>query len=344
MSVLFPSKYTQIINELLSQLGYDLNAPRPLAKAVLELSDVYNSRKIDFDIWRENRFVAAYLVYFFPLNYLRATRTFKTIAEVGFWESLGKFHWQEMGAGCGAAYFAYSDFSFPHLPNSSLFNDISPLALNYFEKIIKKWNDDTSKNLRFTQQLDFEKNSKKEKSVFIASYSFNENPLSIEKLADYQSLVIIEPSTAIAARKLMSLRQQLIDLGFYAWGPCTHQKKCPLLTMSKKDWCFDRFFIELPDWYHEIENHLPMKNQSLTHSYLAMSRQPPPTLNSVGRAIGDTLAEKGKTRQAICVDDQRQFLSWLRRSGKPQKIPRGSLVDMSTYTLKGQEWRPNSSN
>ncbi|MCB0408374.1 MAG: hypothetical protein KDD34_09230, partial [Bdellovibrionales bacterium] len=137
------------------------------------------------------------------------------------------------------------------------------------------------------------------------------------------------------ARALMSFRKLLIENGFFVLAPCTHQGLCPLLTHSKKDWCYDRVFLEAPDWFKKLESHLPMKNRTLTFSYLIASKKFKPHLpKNSARVIGDTLKEKGKTRQMVCRGQEREFLSWLDRLGPAPEIPHGALIQIPEDYLK----------
>ena len=78
-------------------------------------------------------------------------------------------------------------------------------------------------------------------------------------------------------------------------------------------------------------------------SYLAVSQRHPLFDQNLVRVIGDTLREKGKTRQAICRNNQREFFSWLKRFGKPQHLQHGDLVKLpSTFEQKGLEIRVQS--
>jgi len=76
-----------------------------------------------------------------------------------------------------------------------------------------------------------------------------------------------------------------------------------------------------------MEEHLPMKNKTLTMSYLLM-RKAKPQVISAARVVGDTLKEKGKDRQMICRGSEREFLAWMHKNGIAQEIPRGSLVEI----------------
>ena len=58
------------------------------------------------------------------------------------------------------------------------------------------------------------------------------------------------------------------------------------------------------------------------------------------RVIGDTLFERGKTRQMICRGEQREFFAWLNKEGEAPVIPQGSLIsDLGEFHLKSSELR-----
>jgi hypothetical protein len=154
--------------------------------------------------------------------------------------------------------------------------------------------------------------------------------------------LIIEPSFREVARGLMEVRQQLIESGYQPLAPCTHSLPCPLLVHSVKDWCHHRVHFDPPAWWTEMESHLPMRNRTLTYSYLLASRTAfDGKYRGWARAIGDTLPENGKTKQAICRKDQREFVSWLHKHGPPPQIAHGALIrGVDQAEVKGTELRP----
>jgi len=111
------------------------------------------------------------------------------------------------------------------------------------------------------------------------------------------------------------------------WAPCTHEGPCPLLHQSKHDWCHDRIHFEAPEWFKKMEAHLPMKNRTLTMSYLLMRKTAPKKIGQA-RVVGDLLREKGKNRQMICRGPEREFLTWMHKLKIEQEIPRGELINI----------------
>lgn len=173
--------------------------------------------------------------------------------------------------------------------------------------------------------------SRRDFDLGVFSYVLNETGFDIINSFKFQSLLIIEPSTQALARGLMDVRKRLLEKGFYLVAPCTHQGACPLLEKSGKDWCHHRISVEMPGWFIEIEKFLPMKNETVTFSYLLASRNEPIRNETEVRVIGDVLVEKGKTRQAVCFDGDRRFLSWLHKEHDPSKtgLTRGSTFYLS---------------
>lgn len=164
-------------------------------------------------------------------------------------------------------------------------------------------------------------------TMALFSYSLTELQELPSWALDCEALFILEPSTQQDGRRLMQLREELLKKGFHVWAPCTHKENCPLLHQSKHDWCHDRVHFSAPTWFEKMEDHLPMKNKTLTMSYLLL-RKTRPEIPKAARVVGDTLKEKGKNRQLICRGPEREFLAWMHKSGISQEIPRGALIEI----------------
>ena len=171
--------------------------------------------------------------------------------------------------------------------------------------------------------------SKIKTDTLLLSYVLNEVELWPEIPKSVKRLVIIEPSTHQAGRRLLKWRdEKLASQEWYAWAPCTHQQPCPLLNQSGKDWCHHRIHWNKPGWFFELEKYLPMRNETLTLTYLLLSREKPKEdLAGIARVVGDEQEEKGKTRQMICRGPNREFLSWLHRDQISLKLQRGDLLN-----------------
>ncbi len=313
-----PEKYEERIERALGRLGYSLSQPKKLAEAILRLSDHYQVQS-SISPWEHDWAKAAYLSYFFPLNYARAHSVVVEGAKRGFFTDLENVI--DFGSGTGAAMLALSDLSTQPW-TERLCYDIGAQALA-LQNLLN--NDDHP-----ITSTEVEPRKIKPRSLAIFSYSLNELEAFPQQFLEADALMLIEPSTRAHGRRLLQLRDDLIaNRGFYAWAPCPHQGPCPLLNNSDRDWCHDRIAWQAPPWFLKIETELPIKNPTLTYSYVLLKKSPPATKVTeklLGRVVGDALLEKGKTRQLICIDSQRRFLSWF-----PQRLDKATLNHLDFF-------------
>ncbi len=310
--------------------------PKALSQYIMRLSNIYQNEK-KHTPWEDEGLKTAYLTYFLPLNYLRSQAVIDRIQKNNSLNAIGSFY--EIGSGPGTSHFNFllNNFNF-----ESHFYEISKNAIACHKELLGAlslssmpctW--ETHSNRPESHLI--EKNN----ALTLFCYSLNELNSLPAWVSNAHNILFIEPSTQVSSRELSLIRNQYLKLGFYALAPCTHQKPCPMITHSKKDWCHDRIHVKLPAWFEDIENHLPIKNNTLTFSYLFLSKTPPKAkLDHVARVIGDTQKQKGKTIQMICRGDKREFLSWVHKDKINQYIERGSLVQLpEDIELKSSELR-----
>jgi ribosomal protein RSM22 (predicted rRNA methylase) len=317
-------------DEAITQALSDLSLEPKLKSAdILELSDIYIRNEGSPEIWDKPKFMVAYLKYFLPLNLIRLQAIRIEAERLGFFEGIEEVI--EFGSGPGTSQIAL-DGTLKNVPWHCI--ESASHARKIHQALAKSLNLSTP---HFAEP-DF---SIPKNRLGVFSYSLCEASLP-EWSQNCDSLLILEPSTQWAGRRLMELRQNLIQNGYFIWAPCTHQLDCPLFKHSNKDWCHMRTHWTQPQWFSDIEAKLPMKNDSLTYSYL-LAKKSPLKIENYTRIIGDTLYEKGKSRQAICRNAEREFLAWLKRDGEGPRIPRGSLVKIPSQSLiKGNEIRPTA--
>lgn len=303
-----------------------------LSDAVLQLSDFFIAHPSAPTPWGENFCKLAYRHYYFPLNYIRNQRVIEQGLALHFFNGLE--HTVDWGAGPGTASLALHHGL---RLKSQFLIEKSNQALSVFKDIY-----DQLQSPIASSALDFKKiQTDKNKTLLAFSYSLTEMSDLPPGWEQFEALMILEPSTRDDGRKLLQLRQQLIEEGFYIWAPCLHQKQCPLLIHSKNDWCHDRVHVQAPEWFKKLEQHLPFKNNTVTTSYLLARKQKLnfETKNKI-RLIGDSLEEKGKTRQLICRGEEREFLTWMHKEIEPQTLPRGEMILLpEEHSLKSNEIR-----
>jgi len=317
-----PETYSRSISSELEARGFSIHKPAKIAEAVTRLSTMYVEKPEAATPWHETWAQAASLAYFFPLNFARNKSVALEAERLGFFKGLNKYY--DFGSGTGSALFAFLDVlkSTPQL--EAYAQDIDQDSLRLAQRL-------KSEDTPQYQLLQSQTWPTTTQGTFLsASYVLTELPELPREWLKFEALAIVEPSTRLDGRKLMNHRKTLIENGYHIWAPCTHQDACPMLVNSDRDWCHDRIHWNPPTWLAAIEKHLPMKNRTLTFSYLLARRdQPAPeAVQQLARLTGDMLVEKGKTRQSICRGPEREFLSWF-----PQRLSKGEAIDLQRGSL-----------
>jgi hypothetical protein len=337
----------QRIENILKSLDGTLTKPHALADDVKRLSDYYIKNPDGKTPWQEPWCQRAYVSYYDPLNTARAFAAWSRVKSstlVNHFDQIIDF-----GSGLGAMVNGYQETG---LTVDNVFHlEISPQAIqlhrrlvNPEDKVNRTWSTHPASPIS------------KEKNICATfSYSLTELPQLPEWAYQCQSLFIMEPATYDDSRKLIQLRQKLIEGSYSILAPCTHQKKCPMLQ-NNRDWCHDRLQWTSPEWIAAIESKLPFKNHTLPFSYLFAKKITFPFTQesnmsehqNTGRTVGDLLHLKGHSKQLFCKDGSLSYLSWQHKYfGKnPSGHARGDLVSVhSDWPLKGTEIRiiPDSS-
>lgn len=129
--------------------------------------------------------------------------------------------------------------------------------------------------------------------TFIASHILSELEeaefLKVAKAAERaQFLILVDAGTPSVSKKLISLRDELLQKSWFVVAPCTHLNPCPL-AKSESDWC--HFFAKPPSsvftdsTWGKLAKELNIDLRSLPLSYLIMSKTPV-KLEGADRLIG----------------------------------------------------------
>lgn len=311
-----PNEIQNKIEALLQLHSCSLQDSKKIANCVLKLSDFYISNPQGTSPWEQDWAQIAYLSYYLPLNYIRCRAVLHEAEQRKFFNGLSKVI--EFGSGNGALSLAMED----------VFTWEKYYCLEISENAKKQ-----HKSIQNIDSIDFVKsvvdikNIKNENTLSAFSYSFTE----LEELPNWakstEGLLIIEPSTQDDGRRLMKLREQLLSENYEILAPCSHSMTCPLLHKSTKDWCHDRVHWQMPEWFKKIEDLIPIKNRTLSFSYLLARKSLSANYQAESaRIVGDPLVERGKVKQMICRSDQREFLAWFSKRQEVPSLHRGDLV------------------
>lgn len=349
----FPPFDTAIEAALLKELGTD-GAPHPRAWAasVQRLSDHYVANPDSISPWNQAWAREALLCYFHPLNQARGHRAGVKGHELGFFKGLR--HMVDLGCGSAAASLGLLSAAPKGTFQTIDLVDHAPEVVSVAKRIVGSLHPGTQAqtgSLETFHKSNLNSVVDLQATLLVLSYVLTEAHSAdtlkklIHRLPNLEALAILEPSTSEDARRLQALRPVLMELGFHLWAPCTHHAECPLLKDSDRDWCHDRLVPARPSWWNELEAELPMKNRTVTVSYLLARRTPRPDHPPEVRVIGDQLDEKTKIRQMICRADahgsNREFISWFpsRLKKEDPEIKHFELQRGDLFLADDQLWK-----
>lgn len=318
----FPASFEESIQKGLAAHKLSLTDTKALAKCVRALSDYFITKPDSPTPWHESWAQVAYLCYYLPLNSARLTGLIAEADQRHFFTGLDRVI--DFGAGLATASMSLNEnhkFQYQLIERAAEPQNIIEKHFPQFRA--EEW----------LRTFSASKLKQPGKALAVFSYSLTELSDLPDWAYDCEALMLVEPSTQQDGRKLLQLRQKLLEKGYHVWAPCTHEGPCPLLTQSKTDWCHDRVHFKAPDWFLKMEGELPMKNRTLTFSYLLMRKTKPAAIHAA-RVVGDRLKEKGKDRQMICRGPDREFLAWMHKNKLEQEIPRGVLIEVPENVQK----------
>ncbi|MBN8541754.1 MAG: hypothetical protein J0L82_15290 [Deltaproteobacteria bacterium] len=329
-----PSLFLEVESALRNVLG--TADPAKQADSVLRLSNHYVSSPDALSPWQKAWAMNALLSYYHPLNQSRAYGVANRGVQLGFFEGIETLY--DFGAGTGAGTIGIL----------AACPEIRKVILSDHSTEVLKAANSLFSNLRSLKDAGIKWEARTEtleegivpvapsSSLALFSYVLTEaNAIDrFERFLkrgnqhSFEAIAILEPSTSADGRRLQRLRSVLLENDYHIWAPCTHADKCPLLEESDRDWCHDRFPPFLPVWWKNLEAGLPMKNQSLTVSYLLARKKAPSDSRKFVRVTGDPLHEKTKIRQLICRGPHREFISWF-----PSRFEKPAAKELKDFDL-----------
>lgn len=300
-----------------------LDKPQKLSESILKLSDFFINPHSKETPWSQAGAQEAYASYFLPLGVARAHAVIVEAQKLNFFSGLESY--VDFGSGPGTISFA-----FENIFKGGVCVESSEQAISLHKSL-------GAPLIKWIRKIEEHKRSPK--TLLSMSYSLNELQTIPNWIFDFDAIMILEPATQKDFIRLAELRGKLIEKQWHIWAPCTHAQKCPL--SGARDWCHDRVEYIKPQWWDKIEEHLPIKNKTITFSYLLARKDKAPELvTNSARLVGDQLEERGKTRQMVCRGPEREFLSWLHKSGPVPTHFRGENLVVPLDTPKhGNELR-----
>jgi SAM-dependent methyltransferase len=152
---------------------------------------------------------------------------------------------------------------------------------------------------------------------------------ALRKVRPGGSLIVLEPATRGATRRLMAARDRLAPRVF---APCLRAGPCPLLERPR-DWCHARLQLGLPERLGTLAEAAGLRRAGLTYAYLTLrrdGRRLADVAPGALRVVGGPVVSKGKTEWEGCSEAGRVRL---RRLDRERSADNAALDDAGRGAL-----------
>lgn len=354
---------------LLGLLGlHDTDDPRLLDQTRLRsLSTQLFKLSNDFRLSRQekNPHHDAYLAYHFPMNFMKAWMITRWLQHRHPRCFAAKKDIQVLDIGCGhgAAMFGIYDALKKNRRISLTGIDRSATALRVCRKIARALQEGDrrlrTRVQRHRLEHSFLVRTKKKFDVVIIANALAEIEQDEDIPRRYITqifryvvpggiVIIIEPATRMLSRRLMRMRDSLLQgTAYHVLLPCLHESMCPLLGVRKgKEWCHQARWWQPPHYIQQINKPLHREIDRLKFSYLVLSKTPyRDPAGSDFLVVSDLLKEKGRQKCYLCTPTGRVELvrpAASQDAGNEDfdRITRGDIITLGPVAhVRKDAWR-----
>ncbi|MGE0173768.1 MAG: small ribosomal subunit Rsm22 family protein [Oligoflexales bacterium] len=117
----------------------------------------------------------------------------------------------------------------------------------------------------------------------------------------HETIVIVsEPANEKICRDVMSLREELTEMGFEAQYPCPHSAPCPMLKRSR-DWCFSEANWKRPRQIEAVDKILKINRTKINSTLFILSAHTDLLLQRTGGVVVGKPADRETSRVEYLV-------------------------------------------
>lgn len=279
-----------------------------VAKGVVRLSGMFNERGVRMDYLRDRALMAAYLLYYLPVNYLKALYALNS----SHIETNDEIDILDIGSGPGTCSLAAVEFFRGKRVNITAIDETTE-ALDILKAVVDKFSD--AKATIETHGIDVSKlgtlGLKKKHDVIFFSNILNEleekkahivRKAASDLMKPNGRIIIIEPALKETTRSVMQLRDELA-YEFDIIAPCIGSpKECPMLKDSERHWCHMYLDWKRPELIEKTDRAAGLKKYHLIFSYLILGNKgsAPKSTENIWRVVSSPLVTKGKCELFVC--------------------------------------------
>ena len=344
----------EILDKIL-ELSYELNK-KEIAKNFRIISDRYINEKNGKSLLNQNDEAIAYAIARMPATYAATSTVCSQVFEIiERKNSKAKENFKtliDVGAGTGSATLSISEQlnleKITCLEREAAMIDLGKTLLSESLNMIVKnasWkNIDISDYIhsdRSTTKKDDKENNETllKADIVISSYMLNEfaeeNILKIVNVLWRMTndvLIIVEPGTPNDYKRLMKVKDYLIENGGNVIAPCICEKKC---NLPLNDWCNFTCRVERTKLQKEVKcGNVPFEDEKFM--YLAVSKN---DYNSekdkIARIIRHPIIKSGMVEVKLCLNEQIINKTYTKKDKeiykKIRKVKVGDIIEINKF-------------
>lgn len=165
----------------------------------------------------------------------------------------------------------------------------------------------------------------------------------LDRLKPKGTLLILEPALRDTTRRLLQVRDAMVQKGYAIRAPCMFRGNCPALV-KESDWCHADREWQMPRVVEELARTAGLHKESLKMSYLALApkgeawRELPE--GRLFRIVSEPLEGKGRARYIGCGAEGRIGLAMQQKHETPEnraffRLRRGDVIRISDTETRG---------
>jgi ribosomal protein RSM22 (predicted rRNA methylase) len=324
-----------------------------LASAVKALSDAYvEPETCDWDaLYKNTAAVNAYLLYYLPVNLVKLFPLLDELAGGGAFDPAQRQHMSVLDIGCGPGTFMLGllEYICRHVrPDSAVLQSISLTGIDRSkgslaaaDSLIRQYCSAGCLPSGMTATASFRQGSLVS-ADFLKSSELYDLILAGNVIAEMQgetlsfclaavtkhlapggALIIVEPGTRRAARRLLDVRNLLLqNTSLRLYAPCLCAAPCPLQDDCGQ-WCHEKLFWQPTEAVRRIDGVLGFtKEKGIKYSFLSFVKKDADRMSpyagmpqeNIWRVGSYVIQHKGEDRLWICNGRQRLQLRRLGRN------------------------------
>ncbi|CRX38959.1 small ribosomal subunit Rsm22 family protein [Estrella lausannensis] len=286
--------------------------------------------------------LGAYFLYFWPLRYLEAMHLLGELPKTGY---------SALDLSVGPSPFAFAALKHGYLDVTSIGSNEG--ALNLTAEAAGRY----GYPLQIRNELARFKTGSKRYDLITLSYTlldlYPSDSLAhsekrkelvldlLNSLTPEGYLLIVDGSTEKKNKKILELRDQIVEGGYSIQAPCIYQGRCPAL--ANKNICFAQRELQKPYLIQEAQRSGRINMNSLKMSYLIVRSKEaslPDIQKDLYRIISPPFEERGKKTYYLCGKGGRKKLtSSLETATKETRafefIKRGEAIEIQGAQVEG---------